>query len=906
MGLRLACIRVLQPAMAHHLRPAQAAAFGALVLWLAAAACILAAGLVVGARRAYHFLVVRPRLQKRVVHYELVPVGERPDDEARLAVIAFEHLNATLAAQRLARFAIHRYNDGNAVHVVVSLAATRDDAGVVRDLARTLRAEPRQLESWPAEMAMLPYYAYATRLAFTTPAAQLTDGPGVTALDLRAYARTQAERLTATDRPAVVSLAGRPMSTRELTRARLFLDRVLAQTKAMLGYSGHAWYRCSTMARCMLVAGGWDPDVVRSLVNVGSLLPAYDSTLKQHLVRDVDPLWYYAAGAVAWAAAAGGLGHLAGWPAAEWLGAAVAGAAVAALVVAGTERLRLAHRAMVAWMGRGVPPVPPRTLVSWFGGLRGGTQRVGTEGAGMAIDLTKPAPAQRRLWHPYRTVRRIMVVTPAQLATLCALPDTHDPTAQASATRPLPAPKAVREATGCRLGYDADGYGCQVPDGSRTSGIAVLGAPGQGKTTALLSVFASDLLARRDELVAGERRRAVVWVETKGEGAGRAVAAARAVGYEPGRHLLVVNVADPAGVQLVMFDRRRPAEAATMLAEAMRYAFDANDIRAASADILRIAFELALRIPPDVLRQAGEDPAQGVVSLAHKLLGGDPATQAAERIVATISAAVGLDGGDQSWAAMAAGTGGGADSPLGLALRAYLAHKRSRKADEEAAFAAPRNKLSALAVATSLWHTDPSRPAISLHRLLAERRAVVLNFAGFTDEVRARLGAITFYCLWEAIKEVCDDWGARGWSLSLLADELSDVAGTGNDAMVDVVDRMYDQGRSRGVWLSLATQRTAKLRPATRNVLRSFGSKVYLRQGLDEEAAAAAADLSDGQDGVFSLGDIRRLQPMTGLARFQVGDELPPPFVVHIASDDEITEAGLRSAVRRVAAQQAS
>src|SRR5579875_323083 len=102
MGLRLACIRVLQPAMAHHLRPAQAAAFGALVLWLAAAACILAAGLVVGARRAYHFLVVRPRLQKRVVHYELVPVGERPDDEARLAVIAFEHLNATLAAQRLA------------------------------------------------------------------------------------------------------------------------------------------------------------------------------------------------------------------------------------------------------------------------------------------------------------------------------------------------------------------------------------------------------------------------------------------------------------------------------------------------------------------------------------------------------------------------------------------------------------------------------------------------------------------------------------------------------------------------------------------------------------------------------------------------------------------------------------
>jgi hypothetical protein len=444
----------------------------------------------------------------------------------------------------------------------------------------------------------------------------------------------------------------------------------------------------------------------------------------------------------------------------------------------------------------------------------------------------------------------------------------------------------------------------------------VIGDPGQGKSSLLLSVWASDLMARSDEYArAKECKRAMIWLETKGEGAQRTLRVAAAMGYDE-QTLCFVDVTSTTGWQLDLVDWNNTAASAEALAEAMRYAFPDRSIMDDSEETLKLVLALALAITKTrgILEAAGCTPNQGYMRTAHQLLGGDPVQDYRQRLCAVIERTLGMaaepKGGNKGakgrFSEVRAGAAPteivfpGLNTDLGIAYRGYASKLRSRTADTEGVFSAPRNKISKLLDAKSLWHMDAGRPRVSFAQMLTARMAAVINLGGehgFPDELRERLGAMLTYLLWQAIKANCDNWDRAGRSVAIYADELADIAGTGNAGSQDVVRSMFDGGRSRGVWCNFATQRLEQLPPGTAGAALSANSKVYLRQENPHAAEAAAHDLVGTEEGSFTATDIRRLPPMVGVARLHVDDALPPAFSICVVHDDQLTAKNLRSKV---------
>lgn len=867
-------------------------AAGGLAIAVVAMGLVAAVAAVVGWRRLLKVLWLRRWLAARARHYELLPRGERVGDLATAAKSMAEVVG-TLRDQRRfprARLSVHRWFTGGTVHVGITIAGARSEHAadqIARAIGRAVGAEPAALEHSP--LPATPTVAYGTRVSFNAVANIAEVLQTTNALDRLAV--EGGHRLLDIDRPAFLSVAVEPVADRERNALTAWLASRLKDMDALSGSAQHPWLAAKILTRGMVIAGGPDIEAVKTLVGLARLLPDYDSQLRAHTVSDVDPVGYYAAGTLIYGVILGALAVVAHKPAGIPIAAAVAAASLAVLVVAATGLAGVARRTMGLWLSAGLGPVPPRPLLSWRHGLHGGAQLSGLESDGSKVE-----------WHPYRMVRRALVLAPSHLAAAVAFPPAADVSTTATDASARPAPSAVREAVGARLGYDPGGYGCQVPDTTR-SGIFCAGDPGQGKSTLLLSVWASDLLARSAEAAGGELRRCLLWFETKGEGAARALGTAGRCGYDP-NSLVFLDVTADQGPQLSLVDHNQPQRSAELLAEAMRYAFPDREILAESEDTLRVLFALALAIPPDVLVDAGEPAAQGFMATAFKLAWGDTSTEAHKRIQEAVDrhlrAATPTADPDNPLAAATVDAGDGlGSSVLADCYRAYATKLRTRAADNESMFSAPRNKIGKLLPAAGLWQPNPARPQVTLEMLLSGRMAAVVNFGGsggFPDELRSRLGAITVYCLWHAIKTVCDDWDRRGWSTTVFSDEVADIAGTGNPGVPDIIRLMHDHGRSRGVRLVLATQRLAQLPEATAGAVLSFPTKIYLRQEAAQVAEEAIADLGD--DCGFTASDIRRLRPMAGIVRMRVGDLVQPPFTLTIAPEAAVDPAQLASPTR--------
>ena len=550
------------------------------------------------------------------------------------------------------------------------------------------------------------------------------------------------------------------------------------------------------------------------LTNIGPLLPRFESGLRAHDVSD----GRYG-GSVGILLAGIGSALIKFAPGRHSVPVGIALVSLGALVagVSFSPRPNLSKRWLQGWLRAGVAPIPRRPFLSWVHGYKGGAQRAGTEGRGHPGVGLAPVPigppGARARSDPFVAAAGSNRARTRRLDRL-----RHGPFRPQCRVATLGAPRA---------GFDEEGYGIQVPDSNRSAGTMVIGDPGQGKTAILLWIFASDLAARwREWKAKGRLRRTVIWLETKGEGAGRALAAARRVGYDK-RALCFLDVTVESGAQLDLVDRSDPFASAEALAEAMRYAFSERAIMDESEDILKIVFALALTIPDDLLRSAREDPAQGFMSVAYKLMGGDPVTGAKDRILAQVSKRLGetqeptgrfgadIDR-DPTEDAVFMGDEAGA-TPLGIAYRAYRSKERSRKADTEAVFAAPRNKVSKLLAASSLWTNDPKRPHISFRQMLEHRMAVVINFGSkdkeaFTDELRARLGAIAVYLLWQAIKQECDGWAASGDCSRFSPTSLLTSPAPGERSRTTSSGSCTTVAGPWGVWPTFATQRLTQLR----------------------------------------------------------------------------------------------
>ena len=390
----------------------------------------------------------------------------------------------------------------------------------------------------------------------------------------------------------------------------------------------------------------------------------------------------------------------------------------------------------------------------------------------------------------------------------------------------LPAPAEALGQAGAPIGEDSSGQPCRLPDAMRYRGVIAYGDPGSGKTTFLLSLLAHDA-ARRAR---GEHL-GIVWIETKGEGAERAAKVMSDHGAVP----LMLMGSRPVGPCLDLVDRSKPAEAGRLLTEAIRYAFEADDIHQASADVLASSLQAAAAFPAEAASDIGVGNAgqPNLIRVAFKVLGGSP--DEFTRVKQVLAAAV--------------------PEQHRAGVERYY---RRREWEFERIVEPAKNKLKDLSSASGLFEAG-TRERVSFAELLDAAQPVVLNLGRtrsddepdsgeaalesmYTETTAQRAAAIAMFLLWHTVQEHCDNWQSMRRSVAVYSDELRDIAGFGKHGL-EVVQAMADQGRSRGVLAAFATQRPDQLHPSTRTAVDSFATQAYFRLRAVEAATAASEQL---------------------------------------------------------------
>ena len=366
---------------------------------------------------------------------------------------------------------------------------------------------------------------------------------------------------------------------------------------------------------------------------------------------------------------------------------------------------------------------------------------------------------------------------------------------------------------GAGIGLDLAGRECYLPDSDRPFKVFVLGDPGKGKTTLLLSLLAADA-----QTVQSGARKGIFWIETKGEGAKQAEQVMSQHGCVP----TVFAADDLTGPMLDFVNWDDPDRAAQVLTGALRYAYDPSAIMEQSAQVLDTAFRAAVACPPEACQQLGYTGRPNIIELSYWMLGGDPEAGSMQRVEEAMG-----------------------HIPEFAQVRRYTVHMNKR--DQQYVLEPTRNKLQALLAAKGLWQSS-GRPFAKLVDLIQHHQPVVLNLgpssasSSYSKETAERCAAMLMYILWDAIKLHCNEWQSQGRSIAVYSDELADIAGFG-DHHIEVIREMSDQGRSRGVQPVFATQHYSQLPPRTLDAVMSSGTRAYFALQNPELAQRASENL---------------------------------------------------------------
>lgn len=687
----------------------------------------------------------------------------------------------------------------------------------------------------------------------------------------------------------------------EMKRLRAFLhveEQAAAGAIGSMGTLGPATARQTSdrMVRMMVVGTGEDTATAQELVlGFGGHLDQFVQAVRSENPSDVNRAMVSALFLLPVAALWWQVGN--NVPVAV----AVAATTLLALVLAATGVVNLTRAELDIALRRGllIPQTPqwfnPRWITSGFLRATFRDRNAAVEGRQRAGRVAHPHP------------RRLFVASPRQLVGLTAFPSEMSTAVTAAGTNDRNAPHAVTVPSGVRVGIDPTGIAVWLPESDRQWGVFAVGDPGTGKTTWLMNLYWSDLINRKVAQHQSRIPKSVIWIETKGEGAQRALNLARNAYYGP-NDIAYLPAAATTGPRLDLIDWSDPNRGATLLVEMMRYAFDQGDIREQAAGVLHAAFRLAIACPPDISQQLGfKGPRPNVIRVAFWLLGGEPHSglpdktinlfqQAAARDTITAGVPAPTSSGfagdfaevtSPDTTPMVRGPLADAWEEFARYLPPYMTKRESQQITESS-----RNKLQFLLAAPSMWEPDPQRPEVTMLSLIQGGWPAVLNFGppggddspGFTSLLAQRLAAMGMYALWNTIKYACDGWQAQGRAIAIYSDELKDIAGTGTGG--DVIRELADQGRSRGVQPVFATQRPTQLPELTRESVQSFGTRVYFRLEEIDTAEAAANDLSGGRRGGFTGPEIRDLPPLTGACRMRRDGAAQAPFTIKAIPDN--------------------
>lgn len=435
-------------------------------------------------------------------------------------------------------------------------------------------------------------------------------------------------------------------------------------------------------------------------------------------------------------------------------------------------------------------------------------------------------------------------------------------------TRSRGVPVAMTRPIGAMVGTasNSDPVHLSCADGSR--GLAVVGAPGSGKSVLIQNVMAHAMLGRtnpghREDLPGAHN--AIVSFETKLDGANATLAWAEAIGDR----FAFVQVANPDSWAIDLFDvPGTVADRAVHFTNAMQYAFADGSIRDESFRTLTMVLTGALAVNDGMASEVeGVRTGGSPIYYASVLIGrlGDAAATglAAQVHQASLSEAhVGRSGTDAmlAWEALALMYG----PTVTPSQRAALQR-------------APGNKIDQLLALDHYF--APSRPKFSWRRLLSEHRAVVILTG--TDEsghilesnMEQLMSSLLMFSLRYNIERTCTGWESQNRWVSIYADELKELAGSSPD----IIAWLRNKGRAYGVRPHFATQYPDQLDVAVRDALLSFATLVAFTQTTPAIARQIVEDFAgDGTE--WSATDVLGLPAHHAIVRASVGFQRQPVF----------------------------
>jgi hypothetical protein len=430
------------------------------------------------------------------------------------------------------------------------------------------------------------------------------------------------------------------------------------------------------------------------------------------------------------------------------------------------------------------------------------------------------------------------------------------------------APAVMNQIIGPRIGR-SNGRWVALSARDLWQGVFFAGVPGSGKSVALRNIWAWACLERaRPSGLAGfpGTRNVVIALETKGQGAAIYQQLARQVGDSVG----LAELTNPETPAIDMFPRTGSlSQQVRTIVGAMKYVWGEISIGAHSFNILERVFAGALVCDNTLVSQAaGIRLNASPFYYANILLGGHGD-----------DAAVLLGGMILSEAARVGAT---EDDDLGYAAQqlSTLFTKGVTPAQRKTMTEAPRNKAAKLMSAEGWWSREQK---VSWDQVLQNNWGVVVNVgssaggAQVDDETKQDMSAMLMYSLYDAIQRNCSTWYDEGRSVSIFADELSEIAGSN----ADIIEWLKDKGRGFGVVPVFATQRPGQLNPQVRESVMGFGTVLSYAQEAASVMAQIVSDLVvDGSD--WSTADIANLQPYEAIVRTRVAQVRQTAFTVKL------------------------
>lgn len=505
-----------------------------------------------------------------------------------------------------------------------------------------------------------------------------------------------------------------------------------------------------------------------------------------------------------------------------------------------------------------------------------------------------PSPVKHLLDRTEWPAGRLVIPMSAPVVCSVVAPQAGAATGSTS-TRVRTVPPQLLGVNGPCVGTDPAGRLVRLDARHLWGGVAVVGAPGTGKSELLRALFGW-LLVHRER----HSSTAALVVETKPDGLAGYERVAEAAGHA--EEVLVVEVADPASVAVDMFARPGddPFKRGAFVADTWASAFGDGAIMGRSREVISavVAAGLVLdgRAFDEYDRARGDG--NGAVPLPERswfwagaALTGRMGEESGQALVACLHDQA-VRQGEESWAARAY-------AGLSIVWGPHVTASARRNLTEAA-----RNKFDQLREAAGFL-APVSRRAVTWDESIGGFHVTVLGTGParggghqLTGALTRWLTAMAGYTMQAAVERTCYGWDEAGREVAVMCDEFKAFAGWAPD----VARWWKDDGRSHGVMPMFATQYLEQLRAVDPALLTSFLSyQTFMSLRQDDLAAAEAVARQMGRDGArWEASEIATLPRWVAVVSTQGGDRTLPAFTMPTL-DVKGDPAGFLASVRGAA-----